>query len=653
MMRRAAHFLSYLPFLALSPLFILIALAAIAIADLAALLFCRRHPVVNTPPDRRAASIVIPNWNGRDLLEKYLPSVLAAAAGNPANEIIVVDNGSTDGSAEFVRAQFPTVKLIALERNHGFGGGSNIGFRAATNDIVVLLNSDMRVDPGFLAPLLDGFRDDRVFAVACQIFFSDPARKREETGLTQARWHDGALRVNHRIDDAITGLFPCFYAGGGSSAFDRRKFLELGGFDPLLRPFYLEDTDLGFMAWKRGWQVLYQPRSVVFHEHRGTIGRHFSQNRIQRVYDKNFVVFAWKNIHEWRKLASHFVFGFTGALLSAVFGDAPTRGNAAGFARAFIQLPQALRSRWRARALATVTDTEAFLRPLGGYFRDRFVLPAIAELPAKPSVLFLSPYPIYPPTHGGAVFMHSTLRELVRLCDVHLVSMLDRTEQLEAHCNLALPFASAEFLIRNYTKPRLLGTAVPNAVREFASPDLDWLIHRQIYTQQIDVLQLEYTPMAQYAGRYGRIANILFEHDVYFQSIARGLKQSRNAVAAYEYLRALRYESKHLPEMDRIQVCSAANRDYLASYLPRLADRLQTGLRAGIDVSKLLLQERRPRAFDDAVPRQLHASAESRRPRVVRRWRAASRVGKAPLGAACRGRVGNAGAPEPAEFAGD
>jgi GT2 family glycosyltransferase/glycosyltransferase involved in cell wall biosynthesis len=585
MMRRAAHFLRSLPLLALNPLLILVASAAIAITDLVALLFSHRRAPANILPDSRAASIVIPNWNGRDLLEKYLPSVLAAAGGNPDNEVIVVDNGSTDGSAEFVRRQFPAVKLLALEKNHGFGGGSNAGFREAKNDIVVLLNSDMRVDRGFLAPLLEGFRDDRVFAVACQIFFSDPERKREETGLTQARWSEGALRVAHRIDEAITDLFPCFYGGGGSCAFDRRKFLELGGFDPLLRPFYLEDTDLGFMAWKRGWQVLYQPRSVVHHEHRGTIGRNFSPACIQAAYHKNFVLFAWKNIHEWRKLGPHFFFAFTGAVLSAIFGDAPTRGNAAGFGRALIQLPQALGARWRARALATVTDTEAFLRPLGGYFRDRFVLAATPELPAKPRVLFLSPYPIYPPTHGGAVFMLSTLRELVLRCDVHLISMLDRPEQLEAHRALALPFASAEFVVRNYTKPRLLGTAIPNAIREFASPDLDWLIHRQIYTREIDVLQLEYTPMGQYAGSYKRIANILFEHDVYFQSIARGLKQTPGAVAAYEYLRALRYELKLLPKMDRIQVCSAQNRDHLATFLPRVSARIETGLRAGIEVS--------------------------------------------------------------------
>src|ERR1044072_2954291 len=75
---------------------------------------------------------------------------------------------------------------------------------------------------------------------------------------------DGALRVRHRADDGVTDLYPCFYGGGGSCAFDRRKFLELGGFDHLLAPFYLQDTDLGYMAWKRGWTVLYTPRRVVY-----------------------------------------------------------------------------------------------------------------------------------------------------------------------------------------------------------------------------------------------------------------------------------------------------------------------------------------------------------------------------------------------------
>ncbi|MDE2097883.1 MAG: glycosyl transferase, partial [Patescibacteria group bacterium] len=91
-----------------------------------------------------------------------------------------------------------------------------------------------------------------------------------------------------------------------------------------------------------------------------------------------------------------------------------------------------------------------------------------------------------------------------------------------------------------------LGAIRPRAVSEFANRELDWLIHRQIYQRQIDVLQLEYTPLGQYARPYRRIPVILFEHDIYFQSIARGLRYMPGSFARikarYEYLRALRYE---------------------------------------------------------------------------------------------------------------
>ena len=193
------------------------------------------------------------------------------------------------------------------KRNLGFGGGSNAGFRAAAERHRGAAEQRHARGAGFpRARCSKAFAIPLVFAVSCQIFFSDPTKLREETGLTQGWWQDGGLRVRHRIDPAVDDLFPCFYGGGGSCAFDRAKFLELGGFDQLLAPFYLEDTDLGYLAWKRGWKVLYQPRSVVYHEHRGTIGKRFSEDRIQAVLKKNYLLFCWKNIHEWPRLASHF-----------------------------------------------------------------------------------------------------------------------------------------------------------------------------------------------------------------------------------------------------------------------------------------------------------------------------------------------------------
>ncbi|MGB9606258.1 MAG: glycosyltransferase family 2 protein, partial [Bryobacteraceae bacterium] len=444
---------------------------AIALTDLLWWIAGRRlrDAQEDSRPDLRAASVVIPSWNGRDLLARNLPSVVQALSSNSQNEIIVVDNGSSDGTVEFLRREFPRVRVLQAGRNLGFGGGANAGVRAARNDVVVLLNNDMRVDAGFLEPLLEGFRDEKVFAVSCQIFFSDPGRRREETGLTEGWWENGRLRVSHRADDSITDLFPCFYGGGGSCAFDRRKFLELGGFDELFAPFYLEDTDLGYRAWKRGWKVLYQPRSVVWHEHRGTIGKHFRQAQIESVLKRNFLLFAWKNVHQWRRLAGYFFYTLADGAVSAVVGDSPERSNVAALCKAVAKLPAAVASRWRARSSAAVNDEEAFRRPLGGYYRDRFQAP---ENDGRLRVLFVSPYPICPPVHGGGVFMLHTLQELARHAEVHLIALLDKEDERAAHQELRPYCASMEFLLRPPATPSGPASLVPHAVREHDLPDL-------------------------------------------------------------------------------------------------------------------------------------------------------------------------------------
>jgi glycosyltransferase involved in cell wall biosynthesis len=188
--------------------------------------------------------------------------------------------------------------------------------------------------------------------------------------------------------------------------------------------------------------------------------------------------------------------------------------------------------------------------------------------------------------------MYQTLRELSRLAETHVIALLDWPWQDAGHEELRGFCASAEWLVRPPAETVETGS-LPYAVREVALADLDWLIHRQLYLKRIDVLQLEYTPMAQYGGAYRRMAAAIFEHDVYFQSVARGLGGAVGGFKArVEYLRALRYELRALPRFDQVQVCTAANRDYLLSFLPRLAPKLRAGLRAGIDVSRYAFQPR-------------------------------------------------------------
>ena len=393
--------------------------------------------------------------------------------------------------------------------------------------------------------------------------------------------------MRHRIDPAIDDLYPCFYGGGGSCAFDRRKFLELGGFDLLLAPFYLEDTDLGYLAWKRGWKVLYQPRSVVYHEHRGTIGKRFREEQIQTVLKKNFVLFCWKNIHEWPRLTAHFFFAWAGRVLSVIFGEIPGRPTPYSLWRAFVQLPQAVRSRWHARSLARIDDTEAFRRPLGGYFRDRFA--PMERTPERLRVLFVSPYPICPPTHGGGVFMYQTLREMARLAEVHVVEMLD--------------WPGWKRPTRNYelSAPRPSGCAAPTACRKAparccrtrcaSSPneDFEWLIHRQLYFKQIDVLQLEYTPMAQYRGE-------LPPHGDGAVRARRLFPIHRPRPGSHDGTRWRGEGSRRILARAALRIAGAAavrpgagvhaaESRYLLSFLPALAPKLRDGLRAGIDAS--------------------------------------------------------------------
>ena len=157
--RTWAAFIATAAFLLLGAPALLVALAVLlACADLAAILPRRAKRSAAREVSKEGVSVVIPTWNGREHLARNLPSVLAALEGNPESEVLVIENGSDDGTAEFLAESFPSVRVVELGSNIGFGRASNHGFTLSRHDIVVLLNNDMRVEPDFLEPLLDGFR---------------------------------------------------------------------------------------------------------------------------------------------------------------------------------------------------------------------------------------------------------------------------------------------------------------------------------------------------------------------------------------------------------------------------------------------------------------------------------------------------------------
>ncbi|GAB4333620.1 MAG: glycosyltransferase family 2 protein [Candidatus Abyssubacteria bacterium] len=263
---------------------------------------------------RNPVSIIIPNYNGRTLLEKNLPSVILAAAHYPGGaEIIVVDDGSIDSSVEFLMAHFPEVRTIKMEANVGFARACDVGIRAAKHDVILLLNTDVRVTEDFIAPLTAHFSNDGVFAVSAMSLREDERTPRELVKVPYFK--RGYLKfVSSEAPSLIRALkehnsspIYTFYAVGAHCAIDRNKYFALGGFDSLYYPFYSEDVDICYRAWKHGWKSIFEPKSLVYHSHSGPIHSENHWSYMANIIRRNRLLLVWKNVTSFRLLFfSHF-----------------------------------------------------------------------------------------------------------------------------------------------------------------------------------------------------------------------------------------------------------------------------------------------------------------------------------------------------------
>jgi GT2 family glycosyltransferase len=339
-------------------------LLAVAICISVPLCWRKRHSENTQKPDTHKTTIIIVSWDGKHLLSESLPAVIEAVKYDGRDhDILVVDNGSTDGTVDFLRSNFPSVRVLTLDQNYGFIGGNNRGVNAAQTDTIVLLNNDMIVDRCFLRPLLDGLQDPSVFAVTSQIFFSDPSRRREETGKTRARFEGGFFYLWHddiQPADESGPPIPVFWAGGGSCAIDRRKYLAIGGLDSLYRPFYVEDADISYQAWKRGWKCLFAPSSRVIHKHRSTSSAKFGHDFVENTIRKNQYLFVWKNVTDVSLLANHMI-NLPRNQLRAMVKNSP-EFELRAFFRAFRQLPEAIGKRVNTASAHLLTDRDVMLR---------------------------------------------------------------------------------------------------------------------------------------------------------------------------------------------------------------------------------------------------------------------------------------------------
>ena len=228
------------------------------------------------------ASIVIPNWNGWHLLQPCLDS-LEAQDCRDALEVIVVDNASSDGSVEAVRDGYPKVRLLVMDENLGFAGGTNVGFAAAQGEVLIALNNDTEASPNWASRLLDALEryPDAGMAAPRMVVYDSPSTIHSAgdcygvDGIPNSR---GVWQEYGPPYDQETYVFG---ACGGAAAYRREMIEQIGSFDEAFF-MYCEDVDLNWRAQLKGYRCVYVPDAVVRHHISATGGGTLSSYYVGR-----------------------------------------------------------------------------------------------------------------------------------------------------------------------------------------------------------------------------------------------------------------------------------------------------------------------------------------------------------------------------------
>lgn len=248
-------------------------------------------------------AVIILNWNGRKMLEQYLPSVCQYSIGTDS-EVVVADNGSTDDSIEFLRNTYPQVRLVLLDQNYGFAEGYNKAIEQVEAEYVVLLNSDVEVTEGWLDVLTD-YMDQHPEVSACQpkirAFYAK--EKFEHAGacggfIDRYRFPYcrgrilGDVEIDHGQYDTVTDVF---WATGAALFIRRKEYMDAGGLDATFFA-HMEEIDLCWRLNSRGKRLVCVPQSVVYHLGGGTL----NMNHPRKTYlnFRNNLLMIYKNESE-------------------------------------------------------------------------------------------------------------------------------------------------------------------------------------------------------------------------------------------------------------------------------------------------------------------------------------------------------------------
>jgi GT2 family glycosyltransferase len=303
--------------------------------------------------DMPLVSVIIPNWNGLDHLPVCLESLRHQAL--EGQEIIVVDNGSSDDSVEWVRTEHPDVTMLALGENQGFVGACNAGIAASQGEFVALLNNDTEVDRNWLAAIVDAFeRYPEAGMVASKMLLFD----RRDTFHTAGDFYRvNGLPGNRGVWQEDIGQYDqeeyVFSACGGSAAYRRAMLDEIGLLDEDFF-FSCEDIDLGWRAQLAGWRCIYTPEAIVYHKLSATgsgplASFHNGRNMIY-LLAKDFPAALWRRY--WPQVLRAQI-RTTSEALRAWRGEA-ARARIKGQLTGLLGVPRMLRKRRHVQRLRSV-----------------------------------------------------------------------------------------------------------------------------------------------------------------------------------------------------------------------------------------------------------------------------------------------------------
>ncbi|MBU3759158.1 MAG: glycosyltransferase family 2 protein [Candidatus Omnitrophica bacterium] len=248
----------------------------------------------------RSVTLFILNYNGRTLLQECLPSLIDASHQSRRRvKLVVIDNHSTDDSASVMSTLFAGIPFIRSRANR-FLSSFNEFVERDTSDAVILLNNDIKADADFIDPLAD-LLENRPDAFFASPICWDFDRKRYEGGLSVLRTAGGWWGTRSVLPPRLRPSEENFWytvSMGACLAVRRDRFLELGGYDDLYLPGILEDLDLCYRAWKRGWKGYFVPASVVYHKGQASFAPAFGKAGISRMAARNTLFFMWKNLRD-------------------------------------------------------------------------------------------------------------------------------------------------------------------------------------------------------------------------------------------------------------------------------------------------------------------------------------------------------------------